>query len=784
MIRALATALLALWPALASAEPVPVQSGEHPDFSRLVFRFGDVPEWRFGRVEGGYELRTGRAATAFDLSEVFRLIPKDRIAAVEQRDDGRVFLRVECDCYADAFEVDTGVVVDIRDGRAPASGRFEAPLPSLQEQSGTVSAGPGSAPRAEKETDPLEALRYDPVRTPHVWRERLAADLATVAHSDDDATAPPATPRSDPDADRTFADAQAGLLLQIARASTQGLVLADIPGGGIGADTGGPAAAGSDTRDAAGPDEPADVANPPETPVNIRVETAVDRWNTDRETGAIPPGDREGCIDPDRLDVANWGNIAEPGSSLAKVRSRIVGEFDAADPESIEALARTYIYLTFGAEAKALLNAFRAELPDTGYLVALADIMDDGRARDPQPFQGQLQCDGRSAFWALLARPLPAGRNPVATEAILGAFSELPLHLRRHLGPLAAERLLAAGDTETPSTIRNMIEQAPGDHGAGLAMIEAGIALASGEGAAAQGQLAGIVDRDGPLAPEALARLIDARIEAGDPITDRELQSVEALAFENRGTELGARLRRAALRALVHRGTFIDAAAGLEKASSPGGLTRATVAELRRELLDRAVERADTGVFLNLVLNAPSRLADSPADAATRRAIARRLLDLGLSSPARKVLSETVSIPSPEDRLLFAESHLAERRVDLATGYLAGLTDAKALQLRARAHEFAGEFAKAAAVYAEIGDKPAQSTALWRARQWADLEDPLPTEQQSAAALATRPIAEIAGTSPSEADPRGPLARNQAILTRSEEARLILGNLLDALPKP
>lgn len=79
-ILALACILFAALP--VSAEVAKVTGGEHKDFTRLVVEARDIGNWRFGRAVDGYELEFGNAVTAFDVTQAFEKIPRDRITAL------------------------------------------------------------------------------------------------------------------------------------------------------------------------------------------------------------------------------------------------------------------------------------------------------------------------------------------------------------------------------------------------------------------------------------------------------------------------------------------------------------------------------------------------------------------------------------------------------------------------------------------------------------------------------------------------------------------------------
>lgn len=131
-MRLVQAVLICLFPTFASAA-TEIRSGEHADFSRLVFQFSTSPEWEFGRVAGGYELQFTPAADQFAANSVFDFIPRTRILSVTTRAPGRVFIGTECDCHGDAFEIRQGrLVLDIKDGSANRNAQFETP-PKLQQ---------------------------------------------------------------------------------------------------------------------------------------------------------------------------------------------------------------------------------------------------------------------------------------------------------------------------------------------------------------------------------------------------------------------------------------------------------------------------------------------------------------------------------------------------------------------------------------------------------------------------------------------------------------------------
>lgn len=780
MIRILVLALC--WPCFAIAQPVAIQSGEHADFSRLVILYKSVPDWTFGRVSGGYELRPAPGAGEYDLSKIFEFIARDRIREVEVRSEGALFLAVDCDCHADAFEVRAGLVLDIKDGKPTARARFETRLPEQTNEALIPVRRPETGAEESNEastTNAMELLRAQtaPNELPLQFEPR-AKDLAWPAILE-----PPldSLPQTDPELAAQRTAALKELMIQVGKAASDGLLDPILPEAAI------------RTR----PEEPPLRAAPPPPSIsdaavdgpkaaegasNFRFETAIERseLNTEPDIGLTDDGDV--CMTEDLFDIVSWGQPPDLGSAISTYRAKLVGEFDIADPASIAALAQHYVYLTFGAEAQALLRTFEKDIavPGTELLLVMADIMDDGFSSQPSILYNQLNCPTPATLWAVLAKPALAGSDTIALDAVLGSFSALPPHLRRHLGPFLAGKFLRIGDTATATSIQNAVSAAPGDPDDGFKLIDAEIAMDEGKHEAGTDRLTELVKTDGPMAAEAVVRLIDSQIDAGKTVVPDLIQTAAALGFEARGTPIGADLERVRLRALGQAGAIAQVLREADQAVTTFGLSPETVQSLRQEAFARAVRDADDLTFLEASFSGNLNIGTNQTAANLRRDVAGRLISLGMTEKARAILSERSPVPTPEDRLLFAESFLFERRPELAIGYLAGLSDLAAKTLRARAFAQAQDYDRAALVFADLGDTENRARAIWRAQDWANMPESGSIAERAAAGKISEPMPE--GANAENAKPT--LALSEALLTRSQDSRKILSSLLAEVPTP
>ncbi|WP_435164476.1 hypothetical protein [Falsirhodobacter sp. 1013] len=309
-----------------AAQTVTVRSGAHPGYSRLAFNLPDPRPWQFGRGDGGYVL-TLPAEVDLNLSRIWTAIGRDRIAGLKA-EKGRLHLSLACGtCHAIAFEAGRGtVVIDVKDGPAPAGSPFEERL---------ALAPPRPRTRPDLPEAPQAAAGYDWTRMP-----RVPVDV-------------PISPALDP-----FRDA---VLRQLADGASRGVVemVETLP-----------------PRPASGP-----------LPPQIRMQEEPG-FIEDPDTPLTAEG--RTCMSDDRLDLASWGSDLPVAQAFGSARAGLEGEFDVPDAEAVERAVRYYLFLGFGAEARQISTVYAVDPEDRRLFDAIARILDDEPVTDPllQPMAG------------------------------------------------------------------------------------------------------------------------------------------------------------------------------------------------------------------------------------------------------------------------------------------------------------------------------------------------------------------------------------------------------------
>jgi hypothetical protein len=757
-MRRLAFALwLVLMPAALGAETVRLQSGAHEGFSRLVMEFDTPVPWRMVRSDTGYRLAFDRPGLRFDLARVFERIDQDRLASVwADPATGELVLGIGCACHAMPFELrDRVLVIDIRDGPAPPGSSFEL--------AGDGRAMPPLAGRAPVRPPPRPAA-LPSARPPVPVPALAAADAATggmraaagydwladaLGAPPQQAAAPglPAAPQPAPPpaiaAGPGLAALRDDLLREIGAEAARGTIelATDLPK----------------------PNQAA--AAPPDTQAQVRIGGTglpVDPASATRPAHSLT-ADGQRCLPDAAVDVGAWGAETPVAETLSLRTAALYGEFDRVDPEAAGAAVRYFLHLGFGAEARLLMQTLPIDAPEVPLWTALADIV-DGKGGAPGPLAGMEVCDGAVALWALLARGDLRPGDAVQAGAVLRAFSALPLHLRRHLGPTLAARFLARGETATVRAIRDAILRPGGDPGPAVRLMEAELQGAV-TGTPDPAALAPLQAAPGTTAAAATIATIHAIVAGGGAVDLAMLTATEALLREYKGAAEETGLRHALALALASQGDYDQAFAHL-----PGdGAGRADLWAML------AARGPDAAVLTHAVPAGPAQ--GLPPGAA--RAMAGRLVDLGFAEAALAWLGAETDTDEGDTRQLAARAELLRGDARAALGQLAGLAGAGAADLRNTARLQLATPEPLAQLRADPeAPAPLRDRAVWLARDWPVLAAEGPDPWREAAALAN-------AAPPDPALP--PLARARALLDESAAARATLARLMEAaapVPEP
>ncbi|GAA3858910.1 hypothetical protein [Celeribacter arenosi] len=672
-MRQLLLILCMCFPTFAWGDQITVRSGEHADFSRLVMSFPDDVLWEVGRSDEDYVFNLLEGDHTFDVSEVFRLIPKSRIQSV-QTDNHTLVLSVSGNVHADAFDLAGGrVVIDIKDGAARVGSEFEKPLvmdeaeaepivtaitePEYAPEAGTTDHRISFAEQSDfqntRMSDTLTIpARKKPFSLPILVEDRpqpktlldtiISLDNGQEEHS------------VDPDSADRESDFRSRVGSMISDAISDGLLQPDVRDNDVSTLT-------------------QSEAEPPTSAPEVEVATAEEvqtprshlqiRSATGEEVGlgiTTPRVTPEGvqCLADRVVDIGSWGPAPNEAIIFSELRTQLLAEFDEPDPEAVEKLVQYYLFLTFGAEAKNALSSLDVPIDNADIYRDLADILDSGAARSNSRLHSQLQCPGPASLWAIMAAHDISPSDEIDNRQILATVIALPVHLRDFLAPMLADRFFRAGDFEMAKSIQQAVQRFQPMDANSFELLDAEFSLAEGQPDHAVNQFEAILASDGENAAVALVRAIDTQVAQGLPVPAETVDTARAFAAEFTGDPLEPELLAAIVKARVASGDAHGALRSLLHKDAGHGFTSETKADLLAYSLEQTADVSSDVQFLSVLLADTDALSHTKFSRDAAFASATRLLNLGFPETAAALtgnLDETRS----EDRELAARIAIA-----------------------------------------------------------------------------------------------------------------------------
>ncbi|AHM03717.1 hypothetical protein roselon_01329 [Roseibacterium elongatum DSM 19469] len=558
----------------AEAQMLPVRSGEHDGFTRLVVTLGPDRSWALEGAARRWQLTVDPAPDGFETGTVFDLIRRDRLAELSA--DGALTLTLACDCTLDAYRFrDRYLVIDIADPAEDAANpraaedaqrraTAAAALPDLARllTRGLDTAAP--AVPAARALTPAAAAEIDLGEAAAIMAEQLARAAASGLLE-----ATPGRPMRDADpAIATPADPDTP---GAARPDPQPPLPPTAPGSGTPA-LGPEAGAESGQRQA-----------PP-----IRAETAFDAAHH-ADAAAEPRRPPLACAGRS-LGVADWADGAGVDRGLGALRRSLFDDRDQLVRDGAIALARHYLYYGFGAEAAFWLHQVDADPSPLLVIAALSGRT--GRPRFPAPTE-TVACSPDELFWRYVTG---SDTQPLSDEQmgqIQRYHAGLPHILRDHLGPDLARRLQADGHIAAARNVADALARGGRQRPVAVALLDLDLGIAPpSEG------LRPILDRaleqDGANPAETMAHALALNRGNGRPPEDRTLTAAEALLRETPPGPTRARLWHEVVMAHAAAGDMDRAIAMVSDAEVQSPDIRQPVIT---SLLENRLEHGDTAAL-------------------------------------------------------------------------------------------------------------------------------------------------------------------------------------------
>ena len=716
--------LILLAPINAQAQAASLQSGEHPNFSRLVATLPIGAAWSVEHRGRKVTLTVNQWTSGFDTSTVFTFIPRDRILELTQSEESLTIL-LGCDCRVAAF-VERGryLVIDV------ASAGVSLPIPFIEDllASKAITALPTQSALATERTMNFGEA---PLRSSPKVLQRMKIALSQ----------------------------------EIGTAVTKGILLAKRP-----VNNSEEVDNEIDLDPSSLPLSKSENSFKETNQVNLLISNSRDKVQISTlPTKGLTSVDQP-CVSDEEVDTHTWSNQRPFHLQVSELRRNLYKEFDEVDPEIAQRLAKLFLYFGFGIEARLVLLAEKAEKSNYQTLLAIAEIIDNGYMQDPGTFGSMKQCEGDIALWALLAKAELDTSEAISTDYAVNSLGRLPEQLRAIIAPEFAKRLRQYGDFETSEAALRTLSRVSNVKPASAAIIAAQLEAAKGDHEAASILLERVIAQNMPEAPEAIIALIDANFSNGVPVTAETARLVEAFAEELNDSPLGPELNRVNFLSLISNDEFHLASNFLEEPSITD-----QISNLRAERIFfvALTHRADDITFSQHALGISEKsIATMPK--LDQLAMLGRLLSLGFTIEAEKLLAMLSDDPENTDQQLIAtEIWLRLDKPLRAKSALTNIQSVLADQMRAKADEMLGRHESAHDLYESAGNAERASQNALLAESWSS-----PSIQTDPV---LGPIAELARTTTlTDIGIDGMLSRSSQALAESASTRAALGALLEA----
>ncbi len=703
-----------------------VRAGEHATYSRLVVQVLPDQIWEFRTSGRKATLLFNETSTDFDIEEVYDRIPRTRILSLssEKTNNGTALtMTLGCDCKA-AAQLESGMlVIDVFD----ASTDTESNIDAVEIEDENLSASTAPVPRPQFP---------DITPTPTV-----SGDQANLSDIDDavETEQPEFTVQSEVAAD----EVTTRLLSQLNKAAEQGLIqLAET-------DTAPPELSVSESlidssealetepfldrvvQDIDGLEAMADqlkrelenedlgLSITVEVPQTQSIKPGSARTPELQREVATDLAENEHCIDPDLLNISDWSDDRSAAVQISELRGKVFGEFDRADPTTALDLVRLYIAHGLGIEAQAMIADLALSGHEAEILGELALII-EGMPHVPAGLLDKAAgCGGNNDMWRTAALadseniPLP---DP---DSVVEYFSQMPILVRRIVGPSLIDSLLTRGQSSFARQIFSIIDRSPGEDTEAIRLARSKLDHEDGQILEAEGGYASIVHSGGTESVQAAVLLTDSILSRGADPPELLIQDLEALAYLYRGTDQGLDLRVAEIKAKAGSEQLKDALDVVDRELNSTDNRHPDILSAANKILASATSgRYGPGEIAVAVFEYDNIVLDPLITPETRLHLAEEILSLGLPKMALGILKTDENAPAAGHELVAAQASLSMGLIDTTIELLDRNTLPAAAYIRAKAFTYSGQFDEA---LTEILQTPAIAETpefAWRAGNW------------------------------------------------------------------
>lgn len=410
-----------------------------------------------------------------------------------------------------------------------------------------------------------------------------------------------------------------------------------------------------------------------------------------------PLSNNEKCPPSHDYEIWNWKVNDKKPINSTKIDTQATGS-EAFNQEYTLNMAKSYIYSSFGAEARQLLAILSEEGSGHQSLWFLSYIV-DGEVPPENILENKQSCSAAISLWSILATDETGDLDEVKIDDAIQAFLLLPDHLQILHSQKMANFLISNGHLAAAEMIASTIERKPAPAQTTAHIVRAEVSLSLESSKAAERALNSISETD--ISLNGLIVKIDAALADMRAPDVKDVETLESLFFSENHSPNGTKLLRALSIGNALTGDF-QRAISLSK-KSPA---------VFEEIWELLLSHGQDGAFLREV----SDLSDDELQKVhpnLREKTSQRLIDLGLPK-----LAASWRPQESGNAVLAAEISLGLEEFDIAMNQLADDKSDIATGIRTKALAATGRYDEAAELLLTLGNpEEAARVAKWN-RNW------------------------------------------------------------------
>ncbi|SPH19359.1 hypothetical protein ASD8599_00084 [Ascidiaceihabitans donghaensis] len=524
--------IFAFFPHFLFANPIPVRTGDHDNFTRVVLSVPSSKNW-IEEVSGRVIIiKIPDHKVGFDTSKAFDRIGRDRISSFKAN-SSNLEIQMECDCTVESYRtVKNLIVLDIFDQNDVVNANLQVDQVDFAHL-GARNLQLPKAPKEEFEVNAPRAQKEPPV------------DVGQVRNMNENATETSLKMENG----GSLKGVREILLQEFGSSATRGIlsVSSALPAGEERSPQIDLSIFDENLEDSL---ERSEVGSP-----NIEVSSSSDLLNTSAAQQIIQSSGF--CADADLLQISQWGEKYFPISEVGKLRSAIFDELQQVEPQEVLKLAKLYLHLGFGAEAAATLNLVPSLKKNHPELYAIAEIMEFSKSSNGKFFKDMESCNSAAAMWALFSNNISEIRSAeVNTDAVIFALNDLPISLRENLAPTISNQLLALDLSAAADLALRTLERSSEFSTVDVVLARSNLDTVDNSPQESKKNLRYVIDSNTLQSAEALIKLIDLEFENDGQISEQQLILASAYTMELRRHDLSHEIQRAFILALTMNGEF------------------------------------------------------------------------------------------------------------------------------------------------------------------------------------------------------------------------------------